>query len=179
MKFVIDHDFRNLSEDYFHRIGRTARSTKTDTEYPFFTPNNIKQGNYDRSYSSLLKGDLGANAQWCLQCCKLHQWEFLIRKLGKAEILCGFSSKEEQHSTNDARLEPLSAAPAKKKWAPAEEKFKEPASEGLLLPRVAFEPRSPVATCSDALISQSEFMGDYHTAPAKLCGSAVIDTLQH
>lgn len=43
MKFVINHDFRNPSEDYFHRIGRTAHSTKTDTEYPFFTPNNIKQ----------------------------------------------------------------------------------------------------------------------------------------
>jgi len=27
----------------------------------------------------------------------------------------------------------------------------------------------PAGTCSDALISQTEFMGDYHTAPAKLC----------
>ena len=30
----------------------------------------------------------------------------------------------------------------------------------------------PAGTCSDALISQTEFMGDYHTAPAKLCCSA-------
>jgi len=30
----------------------------------------------------------------------------------------------------------------------------------------------PAETCSDALISQIEFMGDYHTAPAKLCCSA-------
>lgn len=43
--------------------------------------------------------------------------------------------------------------------------------------RVAFEPRSPVATCSDALISRSEFMGDYHTAPAKLCGNRYAPAL--
>lgn len=36
-------------------------------------------------------------------------------------------------------------------------------------PQVAAEPWCPAAACSAALISQAEFMGDYHTAPAKLC----------
>lgn len=45
MKFVINYDYPNSSEDYIHRIGRTARSTKTGTAYTFFTPNNIKQVN--------------------------------------------------------------------------------------------------------------------------------------
>nr|KAF6295457.1 DEAD-box helicase 5 [Myotis myotis] len=43
VKFVINYDYPNSSEDYIHRIGRTARSTKTGTAYTFFTPNNIKQ----------------------------------------------------------------------------------------------------------------------------------------
>eukprot|EP00069_Balaena_mysticetus_P005720 bmy_00880T0 len=43
VKFVISYDYPNSSEDYIHRIGRTARSTKTGTAYTFFTPNNIKQ----------------------------------------------------------------------------------------------------------------------------------------
>uniref|UniRef100_M3YT25 RNA helicase n=1 Tax=Mustela putorius furo TaxID=9669 RepID=M3YT25_MUSPF len=42
MKFVINYDSPS-SEDYIHRIGRTAHSTKTGTAYTFFTPNNIKQ----------------------------------------------------------------------------------------------------------------------------------------
>nr|MCH1933213.1 hypothetical protein [Shewanella shenzhenensis] len=43
VKFVINYDYPNSSEDYIHRIGRTARSTKTGTAYTFITPNNIKQ----------------------------------------------------------------------------------------------------------------------------------------
>ena len=43
VKFVINFNYPNSSEDYIHRIGRTARSTKTGTAYTFFTPNNIKQ----------------------------------------------------------------------------------------------------------------------------------------
>lgn len=43
MKFVINYDYLNSSEDYICRIGRTACSTKTSTAYTFFTPNNIKQ----------------------------------------------------------------------------------------------------------------------------------------
>lgn len=46
VKFVIDYDYPNSSEDYIHWIGRTACSTKTGTEYPSFTPNNIKQVSY-------------------------------------------------------------------------------------------------------------------------------------
>lgn len=43
VKFVINFDYPNNSEDYIHRIGRTARSQKTGTAYTFFTPNNFKQ----------------------------------------------------------------------------------------------------------------------------------------
>ncbi|XP_044152720.1 probable ATP-dependent RNA helicase DDX5 [Bufo gargarizans] len=43
VKFVINYDYPNSSEDYIHRIGRTARSTNTGTAYTFFTPNNAKQ----------------------------------------------------------------------------------------------------------------------------------------
>ncbi|KAG9468095.1 hypothetical protein GDO78_013766 [Eleutherodactylus coqui] len=45
VKFVINYDYPNSSEDYIHRIGRTARSTNTGTAYTFFTPNNVKQVN--------------------------------------------------------------------------------------------------------------------------------------
>ncbi len=43
IKFVINYDYPNSSEDYVHRIGRTARSQRTGTAYTFFTPNNSKQ----------------------------------------------------------------------------------------------------------------------------------------
>ncbi|EEC11603.1 ATP-dependent RNA helicase, putative, partial [Ixodes scapularis] len=45
IKFVINYDYPNCSEDYVHRIGRTARSNKTGTAYTFFTPHNSKQAN--------------------------------------------------------------------------------------------------------------------------------------
>ncbi|XP_023675675.1 probable ATP-dependent RNA helicase DDX5 [Paramormyrops kingsleyae] len=45
VKFVINYDYPNSSEDYIHRIGRTARSQKTGTAYTFFTPGNMKQAN--------------------------------------------------------------------------------------------------------------------------------------
>lgn len=45
VKFVINYDYPNSSEDYIHRIGRTARSQKKGTAYTFFTPNNMKQAN--------------------------------------------------------------------------------------------------------------------------------------
>ena len=43
VKFVINYDYPNSSEDYVHRIGRTARSTNKGTAYTFFTPGNLKQ----------------------------------------------------------------------------------------------------------------------------------------
>ena len=43
VKFVINFDYPNCSEDYVHRIGRTGRSSRTGTAYTFFTPNNAKQ----------------------------------------------------------------------------------------------------------------------------------------
>jgi len=45
IKFVINYDYPNSSEDYVHRIGRTARSENTGTAYTFFTTNNAKQAN--------------------------------------------------------------------------------------------------------------------------------------
>ncbi|CAK6962904.1 probable ATP-dependent RNA helicase DDX17 [Scomber scombrus] len=43
IKFVINYDYPSSSEDYVHRIGRTARSTNKGTAYTFFTPGNLRQ----------------------------------------------------------------------------------------------------------------------------------------
>jgi len=43
VKFVINYDYPNNSEDYIHRIGRTGRSEKTGKSYAFFTTNNQRQ----------------------------------------------------------------------------------------------------------------------------------------
>ena len=43
IKFVVNFDFPNNTEDYVHRIGRTARAKKTGTSYSFFTSSNSKQ----------------------------------------------------------------------------------------------------------------------------------------
>jgi len=40
IKFVINYDYPNSSEDYVHRIGRTGRSDQTGTAYTFFTQSN-------------------------------------------------------------------------------------------------------------------------------------------
>ncbi|KAK7590956.1 hypothetical protein V9T40_002569 [Parthenolecanium corni] len=42
VKFVINYDFPNSSEDYIHRIGRTGRSSKKGVSYAFFTRNNSR-----------------------------------------------------------------------------------------------------------------------------------------
>lgn len=43
VKFVINFDYPNSSEDYVHRIGRTGRSHQTGTAYTFFTRGSAKQ----------------------------------------------------------------------------------------------------------------------------------------
>ncbi|XP_064630913.1 uncharacterized protein LOC135489471 isoform X1 [Lineus longissimus] len=43
IKFVVNYDYPASSEDYVHRIGRTARSNNTGTAYTFFTPENSRQ----------------------------------------------------------------------------------------------------------------------------------------
>lgn len=43
IKYVINFDYPNSSEDYIHRIGRTGRSQQTGTSYAFFTPANFRQ----------------------------------------------------------------------------------------------------------------------------------------
>ncbi|VDK53467.1 unnamed protein product [Cylicostephanus goldi] len=40
IKYVINYDYPNNSEDYVHRIGRTGRREKKGTAYTFFTPQN-------------------------------------------------------------------------------------------------------------------------------------------
>ena len=52
VKFVINYDFPNNSEDYIHRIGRTGRSNKTGTAYTFFTSDNAK---HSKSLINVLK----------------------------------------------------------------------------------------------------------------------------
>uniref|UniRef100_T1IXR6 RNA helicase n=1 Tax=Strigamia maritima TaxID=126957 RepID=T1IXR6_STRMM len=43
IKMVINFDFPNNCEDYIHRIGRTARASKTGTAYTFFTEKDAGQ----------------------------------------------------------------------------------------------------------------------------------------
>ncbi|KAK9471368.1 P-loop containing nucleoside triphosphate hydrolase protein [Dipodascopsis tothii] len=43
IKFVINYDYPNNSEDYVHRIGRTGRAGTTGTAITFFTSENSKQ----------------------------------------------------------------------------------------------------------------------------------------
>lgn len=43
VRFVINLDYPNNSEDYVHRIGRTGRCGRTGTAYTFFTPANARQ----------------------------------------------------------------------------------------------------------------------------------------
>jgi superfamily II DNA/RNA helicase len=43
IKFVINFDYPNSSEDYIHRIGRTGRCQMTGTSYAFFTLANSRQ----------------------------------------------------------------------------------------------------------------------------------------
>jgi len=40
VKFVINFDYANCSEDYVHRIGRTGRAGHTGTAYTLFTQKN-------------------------------------------------------------------------------------------------------------------------------------------
>lgn len=52
IRYVVNYDYPNSSEDYIHRIGRTGRSNTTGTSYAFFTPNNGRQA---RDLVSVLK----------------------------------------------------------------------------------------------------------------------------
>ncbi len=45
IKFVINYDYPNNSEDYIHRIGRTGRRDRTGTAYTLFTPSNAPKAN--------------------------------------------------------------------------------------------------------------------------------------
>lgn len=45
VKFVINFDYPNNSEDYVHRIGRTGRSNNTGTAYTLFTNQNAPKAN--------------------------------------------------------------------------------------------------------------------------------------
>lgn len=43
VKYVINFDYPNSSEDYVHRIGRTGRSKQVGIAYTFFSSNNMRQ----------------------------------------------------------------------------------------------------------------------------------------
>ena len=43
IEYVINYDFPNQTEDYIHRIGRTARCNKKGTAFTFFAHKNYKQ----------------------------------------------------------------------------------------------------------------------------------------
>lgn len=43
VKYVVNFDYPNSSEDYIHRIGRTGRCQSAGTAYALFTPNNARQ----------------------------------------------------------------------------------------------------------------------------------------
>lgn len=43
VKYVVNFDYPNSSEDYVHRIGRTGRCEQRGSAYTFFTPNNARQ----------------------------------------------------------------------------------------------------------------------------------------
>ena len=45
VKYVINYDYPNNSEDYVHRIGRTGRLNNIGTAYTFFTPSNSHKVN--------------------------------------------------------------------------------------------------------------------------------------
>lgn len=42
IKFVINYDYPAQTEDYVHRIGRTARASTKGTAYTFFTHDNMR-----------------------------------------------------------------------------------------------------------------------------------------
>ena len=79
IKYVINFDFPNNTEDYVHRIGRTARASQKGTSYTFFTSGNAKQA---KDLIELLKE---AN-----QTINPHLYEMasLARQLGRDRGLC-------------------------------------------------------------------------------------------
>lgn len=42
IKYVINVDYPQATEDYVHRIGRTARNSNSGTSYTFMTRNNAR-----------------------------------------------------------------------------------------------------------------------------------------
>ncbi|XP_065572372.1 uncharacterized protein LOC136034841 [Artemia franciscana] len=52
IKYVINYDYPQNSEDYIHRIGRTGRSNRTGIAHTFFTP---KKGNKAKDLIGVLK----------------------------------------------------------------------------------------------------------------------------
>ena len=42
IEYVINYDFPQMTEDYVHRIGRTARMEKKGTAFTLFTSDNAK-----------------------------------------------------------------------------------------------------------------------------------------
>lgn len=63
VKFVINFDYPNNSEDYVHRIGRTGRSNNTGTAYTLFT---IQNANKATDLVNVLKEANQVNTQFAI-----------------------------------------------------------------------------------------------------------------
>lgn len=86
-----------------------------------------------------------------------------VIRWGKRRASEGKYKEERQKGINSSQREGKAYGPARVKGV---------RSVRSVSPQLGAVTLHPAGTCSDALISQTEFMGDYHTAPAKLCCSA-------
>jgi len=103
IKFVINFDYPNSSEDYVHRIGRTARANNTGTAYTFFTQNNCKQAvdliNVLREANQQVNPklvQLGESARFLgkgMSCRKLDYYFYILARKPNLENIFIYSSK--------------------------------------------------------------------------------------
>lgn len=82
IKYVVNFDFPNNTEDYVHRIGRTARAENTGTAYTYFTTQNAKQA---RELMNVLK-EAKQNINP-----KLYEMMAIAKQMyqSKSEFVCG------------------------------------------------------------------------------------------
>ena len=73
VKFVINYDYPNNSEDYIHRIGRTGRKDQTGTAYTLFTPANGAKAKDLVNVLSEAKQVVNPKLQELAQCSGFHK----------------------------------------------------------------------------------------------------------
>ena len=69
---MVNFDFPNSSEDYVHRIGRTARAERYGTSYTFFTP---EDGAKAHDLMEVLKEANQQVPSSLLQLGMMHRWD--------------------------------------------------------------------------------------------------------